>query len=140
MAIGSGKSEEYALFAAEALKIDNQVQQLLDELVATLSRGPAAGQLEQKAQSLASQAAQLAGELDGADQMDMNEKTVMLEALTEQAERLMANAPDAIIASEQEKWAGELEAIQTHLQAMKSSMNALALPHISGSQRVNHEK
>ncbi|MDE1798508.1 MAG: hypothetical protein KGH63_03820, partial [Candidatus Micrarchaeota archaeon] len=95
---------------------------------------------EEKAQALASQAAALAGELGGTDPMEMNEKTVMLEALSEQAERLIASAPDAIVASEQEKWAGELEAISTHLQALKGSLNLLALPHVSGAQRANHEK
>ncbi len=140
MASGVGKSEEYAAYASQAAEIDKSMQTLLDELVSTLQRSSAAGKLEEKARGLAGEAARLAHDLDNPDEMEMNEKAVMLESLSERAERLLAAAPDAIVASEHERWTEELESIQSHLHDLRSSLNLLALPHVAGAARAGHEK
>lgn len=139
MATGLGEAGELARAAREADEIESKVQRLLDELVTTLARSPPQGALEERSAMLALEASRLASALSETDELELNEKAIVLERLSRQTSELLAHAPDAIVAGEHEKWSGELEAAVSHLHSLRASLRQLSLPHVTGFVRNEHE-
>lgn len=136
----AGGAKDYSAIAQEVDEVEAQIGVLLDELVGTLERGSRAGPLEQPVGRLAEEAGRIALSLQASDGFEADEKAAALDSLSAQAEALILQMPDAIVAGEHCRWAGEIEAVHSHLCTIKSGLKAVCMPHLPPSARRKHEE
>lgn len=131
MAIRSSGVGDYSRLAQQADLLEGKGRALLDELVDVMGRAQPPELLAEQARSLASEAERLAHSLSDDGELEINERTVVLQTLSTRAGELLAQAPDAIISADGERWSEEMEDAKSHLQRARTLLSALPISHLS---------
>ncbi len=138
MATASG-GPDYAGWARQADRIEQELGSLLEELAARLSKSAHPQEVSMAASELAASAAQLAADLHSADPHSAASKMALIDHLTLRSEHLMAALPDALIASEQDALASEMESLHSSLRSARADLESLSLPHLPKARRSKTE-
>lgn len=128
---------EYSLYSEDIAEIEVGVAHLLEQLVDSIERSRAPEEIDEEAHEIANLAKELATQMKKANFLDMHEHQKELEEIEGRAHELMGHLPDAIIYSEQQKWAGKLEEITANLHKLREAHSFLSSSYLQGRAQKN---
>jgi len=131
---------DYADLAIQAHAIDNELNTLLEELLAALNSSPAPSAVEAEAERLAHASAHLAQELQTNDMSKLEHTAERIDLLAKSTDSLLMRLPDAIIAAEHGHWSAEMESIRAQVRDVLLKLDELSMPHLKAERRTAHEK
>lgn len=133
-AVGNAMGKDGANSSYEAIfELEDRSNAILDKLVALLERGDSAKGMGQKLADIESKATKMG--FGGGSELELNERTVMLDKMYEELTSLSQNLPEAVIATYHEDIAGELEGVVKALQSAKAELDRAKYEDNGAAQR-----
>ena len=102
--------------------IEKEIIILLDEFVISLQKSKSAEHVENKASELAKRAQTLAFELKEVDKEELEQKSIHLDNLLIEADKLIESVPNAILNHEQQIWTKKIEKLNVRLVELKQGL------------------
>ena len=131
----SQEPSEYSSYSEDIAEIEVGVAHLLEQLVESIERSRHPDEIEGEAHEIALEAKGLAREIRNANFLDMGGHERRLAAVEGKARSLMGELLDALVYSEQKKWAGMLEDITANLHELREAHSFLSSALMHGRQQ-----